>query len=120
MTTTNLPVIRIGTLYFIAINEPMPGTDLSDFSNEHSHLFGNAEIVADSTQDPFTMIDDQDYIVVQIPFFRNGEQLNRDDVIDGQLRRTLEYLHQKGLRADAIFPGVIERKSFNFDLQAAP
>lgn len=119
MITTDHPIIRMGTLFFIAVDEPKPGTDVRDFSDEHSETFGDAIIVDDSTRDPFMMLDDQHYIVVQIPFFRNGEQLDTDDVIAGQLARTLGYLHQKGLRSSPLFPGLVVRKLFAFDLQAA-
>lgn len=119
MATIDSPIIRIGSLYFIPVDIPSHRIDLSDFSNEHSEKFGDAIIVDHSDQDPYRMIEDQQYVVVSIPFFRNGERLTLKEVAAGELRRTLVYLHDKRLRENDSLPDIKSRKDFSFDLQAS-
>lgn len=116
MYTADYSITKMGALYFIPINTPNHNIDLTDFSDEHSAAFGQATIVDISTQDPYRSAGAQDYVVVQIPCFRNGEQLNIDDLIDGELRRTLEYLRDKGLREHDAHPGLDLRLSIEFNI----
>ncbi|MES2631135.1 MAG: hypothetical protein V4611_04200 [Patescibacteria group bacterium] len=119
MPTIDKQIILVQNVFFVPVDKPEEPVDLSDFSNEHSEKFGDAIFLDLPEADMFQLIDGQYYIATEIPFFRNGESLNLDEVINGQLRRTVEYLHGKGLREDTIFPGLIVQESFGFDLQAA-
>lgn len=118
MPTANLPIVKIGTLYYIPIDAPQVRVSLDDFSPERGHETGSEATIVDySTQDRMSRSSDQDFIVAQVPFYNNGDTRTMDDVIDGELQRVYTYLHQKGLVPTTVLPQVILTQPFALALQ---
>lgn len=107
MATNDLPIVKMGTLYFIPIDEPKQRVDLSDFAPEDTSLYHGTSIVDFSTQDQFRMsMDSQDYLVVKIPPLNNGDMRNMEDIIN-ELERVYRYLSVKGVVPFVEYPGVV-------------
>jgi len=120
MTTTDMPIMRIGTLYYIPIDAPVGQLlDLSDFSPDDDLVTSDGAVIIDysTPRQPYST-SGQAYVAVQISFFHNGDALSLEEVADGELQRVYAYLYKKGLVSTMEYPGVESLEPFNLVAQS--
>lgn len=119
MSTIDSPIVRIGSLYYIPVEESDELIDLCDFADGEDTQYDEcAQFIEHSTASDRHATSGQSYAVFQIIPARNGEMLILDDVIDGELRRVYEYLHEKGLTSSTAYPGIASNDPFSRVLQS--
>lgn len=119
MSTIDNPIIRIGSLYYIPVEDSDELIDLCDFADgEDTQYDEGAQFIEHSTAGDRHATSGQSYAVFQIIPARNGEMLILEDVINGELRRAYEYLREKGLVPLAEYPGIVASDPFTRVLQS--
>lgn len=119
MSTIDNPIVRIGSLYYIPVEDSEELIDLCDFADgEDTQYDEGAQFIEYSTASDRHATSGQSYAVFQIIPARNGEILILEDVIDGELRRVYEYLHGKGLVPLVEYPGIVSNDPFTRVLQS--